>query len=368
VFIYAIGGTFTEVALVSALQNIFSILLSPFWGALSDEIGKRKPFIVLGSASIALFTPFFIIADDVIEYLVIFLFASVFSSMVYPSINAYLSEIVESKYRGRTLGYFFGFNAIGWTLGGFLSGFIAEYLGMNNVFFFAGLVGLTGALFAQLFVEESRREEIERKGAIKKAWRRVINTLRVQRNPDLNILLLVIMLYGVGSGIFFTIFQIKFFESVKRSFMLYGIVSGLSGLGSIIAPPFYGYLADKIGKKIVFQATLICYTVYFIVLGLIWDPIILAVLWLLPLWPGVRISSIAIAADISGDRTMGEYQGFVNSSSAVSRAVGALLGGIIADLFNARTNLYVIDYILISAAIGPLMAAIAISKLSGWDN
>jgi len=363
VFIYSIGGSFTEVALVSALQNLFSILLSPLWGALSDELRRRKPFIVFGSASIALFTPLFTIAKDVFEYLIIFTAASFFSSMIYPAINAYLSEVVESEYRGRSLGYFLGFNAIGWTLGGFLSGYIAEYLGMGNVFIFAGIIGIAGAILAQIFIREVSYETRGERNIVRKAWSRVISMLHIRRSPDLNTLLAVIMLYGIGSGIFFTIFQIKFFESVGRSFLLYGLVSGLSGLGSIVAPPLYGYLADKIGKKTVFQATLICYTAYFIILGLVWNPAILAILWLLPLWPGVRISSIAIAADISEEESMGEYQGFVSSSSAISRTIGALLGGIIADLFNARTSLYIMDYILIGSSIGPLSAALAINKL-----
>jgi len=363
VFIYAIGGSFVEVALVSALQNLFSIFLSPFWGALSDEIGKRKPFIVFGSASIAIFTPFFVLAKNVSEYLIIFAFASIFNSMVYPNINAYITEIVESEYRGKTLGYFFGFNAIGWTLGGLLSGVIAETLGMNYVFIFAGIIGITGSIFTHIFIEEKELNIAEKKAAIRKAWKRVIRTIHIERNPDLNILLIVIMLFGAGSGIFFTIFQVKFFESVGRSYVVYGIVSALSGIGSIIAPPAYGYLTDKISKKIVFQATLLSYAAYFVVLGIIWDPVILAILWFLPLWPGVRISSIAIAADISEEGTIGEYQGFVDSSSAVSRTIGAIFGGIIADLFNARTNLYIIDYILVAASIGPLLGAIILNKL-----
>jgi len=363
VFIYAIGGSFVEVALVSALQNLFSIFLSPFWGALSDEIGKRKPFIVFGSASIAIFTPFFVLAKNVSEYLIIFAFASIFNSMVYPNINAYITEIVESEYRGKTLGYFFGFNAIGWTLGGLLSGVIAETLGVNYVFIFAGIIGITGSIFTHIFIEEKELNIAEKKAAIKKAWKRVIRTIHIERNPDLNILLIVIMLFGAGSGIFFTIFQVKFFESVGRSYVVYGIVSALSGIGSIIAPPAYGYLTDKISKKIVFQATLLSYAAYFVVLGIIWDPVILAILWFLPLWPGVRISSIAIAADISEEGTIGEYQGFVDSSSAVSRTIGAIFGGIIADLFNARTNLYIIDYILVAASIGPLLGAIILNKL-----
>ena len=150
---------------------------------------------------------------------------------------------------------------------------------------------------------------------------------------------------------------------MKRSYLIYGVVSALSGVGSIIAPPVYGYLADKIGKKEVFQATLIAYTLYFITMGLTWNPLILAILWFLPLWPGVRISSIALATELAREDAVGEYQGFVESSSALARAIGALIGGIIADILGARKNIFLIDYILIGSAIGPFLATLLINKL-----
>ncbi|MGQ4894405.1 MAG: hypothetical protein ACP6IQ_07290 [Candidatus Njordarchaeia archaeon] len=57
---------------------------------------------------------------------------------------------------------------------------------------------------------------------------------------------------------------------------------------------------------------------YFVILGIAWDPLILGILWAIPLWPSVRMSSLALVADISKGKTIGEYQSFVNSSSAIS--------------------------------------------------
>jgi len=363
VFIYVIGGTFTQIALVSVIQNMFSVFLSPFWGSLGDELNKRKPFIVFGSAAIAFFTPLFIYAKSVTEYLVIFIFASLTTSMVNPNLNALISGIAEKEYRGRALGYFLGISAIGWTLGGILSGAIAEIVGMDYVFFTAGVIGIMGALLVLLFLKEEGESSKKLGDAAGRAWKNVIETFRIEGNPNLNTLLLAVILHGTGGGIFFTLFQIKFFESIGRSFILYGIVSGLSGIGSIIAPPLYGSLADKMGRKIVMQATLFIYSLYFVVLGLLWDPIILTILWFLPLWPGVRISSVALVADIAEEKEMGRYQGFLESSAAIARMLGALLGGIFADIFRARADIFVIDKILIFAAIGPLLSAIIISKL-----
>ena len=106
-----------------------------------------------------------------------------------------------------------------------------------------------------------------------------------------------------------------------------------------------------------------CYSMYFVILGIAWDPLILGILWAIPLWPSVRMSSLALVADISKGKTIGEYQSFVNSSSAISRLIGALTGGMIADLYNARLNLNIIDMILIFSAIGPLLGSIATSKI-----
>jgi len=363
VFIYDIGGSFTEVALISLIQGFFTIFLSPFWGALSDALKRRKIFIIAGSAFLALIAPLFLMARSITDYLIVFTVASFFSSMIYPCLNAILTENVESTRRGATLGLFFGLNAIGWTLGGFLSGYLADVLGMDFVFILAGLVGGLGAVMGALLIREYGQYGKLSKDVIHYAWKRVMGSFTIEKNPDLMVLLGTIILYGSGSGVFFTLFQIKFFECVKRSYLIYGVVSALSGVGSIIAPPVYGYLADKIGKKEVFQATLIAYTLYFITMGLTWNPLILAILWFLPLWPGVRISSIALATELAREDAVGEYQGFVESSSALARAIGALIGGIIADILGARKNIFLIDYILIGSAIGPFLATLLINKL-----
>jgi len=362
VFIYDIGGSFTQIALISLIEGLFTIFLSPFWGTLSDLIGRRKPFIIIGSLSLAIFSPLFVIARSVVQYLIIFTAASFFSSMVYPCLNATLTEATEEAERGKTLGYFFGLNAIGWTLGSFLSGYLADVWGIAYVFISAGLVGGVGAFVALFFMQESGGKSITAV-SMRDAFQRVLGSFVVERNPSLFVLMGTIILYGLGSGVFSTLFQIKFFESVKRSYLIYGIVSALSGLGSIIAPPIYGYFADKVGKKEVFQATLLAYTMYFIVMGLTWDPLILAILWFLPLWPGVRISSIALATELARKDEVGQYQGFVESSSALAGAIGAIIGGLIADYLNARENLYILDYILMGSAIGPFLATILVSAL-----
>jgi len=368
VFIYDIGGTFTEVALVSAVQNLSTIILSPFWGALSDEIGRRKPFIVFGSLSTVFFVPFFIAVNTIVEYLIVFAFASISLSIITPTVTAYLSDISEKEYRGRAMGYFFIFSSAGWTIGGLISGFIAEIYGMDFVFVFSGVIGVIGALFMQIFIREERsRSSADLKTSIEAAWTRVGSTLKgaftIGKERQLGILLLVILSFGFGSGIFFTLLQIKIFESLSRNYALYGIFNGASGLMSILAPPIYGYFADRFDRRKVLQYTLICYSMYFVILGIVWDPLILGILWAIPLWPGVRISSLALAADISKDKTIGEYQGFVNSSSAISQLIGALIGGIIADLYNARVNFSIIDIILIFSAIGPLFGSIITSKI-----
>jgi len=355
VFIYVIGGSFTEVALVSIIQSFSSILLSPFWGSLGDITKKRKNYIILGSLSLSLSTILFIISNNVIEYLLVFLFSSTLTSMIYPNLNALISTLSEKETRGKSLGYFYGIGAIGWTIGGLLSGYIADTYGMNFVFALSGIVGIMGALIIFLFLEEEKRE-VKEKNVFRKAWQEVINTFKVERKPVFNIFLLAMAFHSIGVGIFFTLFQIKFFISVGESYTLYGLVSGLSGIGSIIAPPLYGSLSDRFGRKNILMMTILAYSLYFIILGIIWDPIILTILWFLPLWPGIRISSIAFVSEIAEEKEAGKYQGFLEAITAISRSTGALLGGVIADMLGANVGIHILDYILMSASIASFIS------------
>ena len=48
IHIYELGATAIEVGLVFTVFAAISVFSNPFWGGLSDSLGRRKRFIVLG--------------------------------------------------------------------------------------------------------------------------------------------------------------------------------------------------------------------------------------------------------------------------------------------------------------------------------
>ena len=366
VFVFKEGASFTEIALISVINSLSSIILSPLFGALSDELGKRKIFLVLSSILIAALSPIYALLHSPIEFIVLYAISTIAMSMMTPVLNAILSEISSTETRGRTIGAFYGIASISWVFSGVIGGYLLETLGHGFTFVFIGILCLIGGLLLSYFYKEHNKSSTQFKIAIKRALEKQKKSLGfIHVNPKLRIIILSVLFHGAGTGIAFTLFTIKLFIAVKESFVVYGIISGLSGILSIFAPVIYGYLGDKYGKKHVMIATLFAYSAYFIMIGKIWDPFLLTILWAIPLWPGIRISTVALVADISKEEEFGYSQGQIVSAMALARAIGALLGGITADMMSARTNLQALDFIIMMTSIAPFVAAIILTKLKG---
>jgi len=121
--------------------SLFTVtLFKPFWGRISDNVGRRKPIILgcLISAFPLIATPFFT------QFPFLLLFAIVYGlgfSMVTSSTPALASELVPMEFVGSAMGFLGTIMDVGQTLGPLVCGFIlATNLGYHGLFFSLALV------------------------------------------------------------------------------------------------------------------------------------------------------------------------------------------------------------------------------------
>ena len=121
---------------------------------------------------------------------------------------------------------------------------------------------------------------------------------------------------------------------------LYALVGGISAFFSVIAPPFYGYISDIIGRDKLLVIMIFVRTIYMIMLTIIWDPLILTILWVLPIWAGIQVSARGLATDILGDERAGRAQGTFSIARNAAAIIGSITSGILADFLHASENIH----------------------------
>jgi len=84
---------------------------SPLWGHLSDKIGKRKPFIILGLFISGLLPLLYAVLRNSFHFLLATIFVTVFNAASLPTSYAFLSEHVEMK--GEGVGKYEAYTSIG---------------------------------------------------------------------------------------------------------------------------------------------------------------------------------------------------------------------------------------------------------------
>jgi MFS transporter, UMF1 family len=240
-------------------------LLSPFLGAVADQGGHRKLFLVASTVITIASTALLYIPTEgqVVFALTIFVISNIAFEMCNVFYNSYLPELTEREWLGRVsgygwaLGYAGGFVAMGIALAGFVADepwFGLSTEGAQNVRATTLLVAAWFGLFSIpmfLWVRDppgpTRRPIGE---VLRGAGRQLADTVReVRRYGQIVRLLLARMFYNDGLVTIFafgSIYATETFGFSLQEVILWGLALNVSaGLGAFAM----GFLDDRIGGK-----------------------------------------------------------------------------------------------------------------------
>ncbi|AEI42493.1 MFS transporter [Paenibacillus mucilaginosus] len=155
------AGSF-HLGLLLSVYSLASFLMSPFWGALSDRVGRR-PLIMTGAFGFSLsFFLFGIAGDNLVLMYLSRILGGLFSGAATACAVAYVADITTEENRtkgmgavGMSIGLGFIF---GPAFGGLLSGF-----GTEVPFFAASALAFATFIFAFFMLPESLTEDKRRK-------------------------------------------------------------------------------------------------------------------------------------------------------------------------------------------------------------
>lgn len=366
------------VGVMMAIDNLAALILLPIFGRLSDKtrtpIGKRMPYILVGTAVCAIafpFIPVFYHYNNVAGVIAMMLITVVFAMMYRNPAVALMPDVTPKPLRSKANGII---NIMGYIGGAFATVLgiffvLSDYLGtalnkdgtpkahtwaFNNIwalelpFIIGSLLMVISAIVLFFTVRENEleaklKEEMERGEEEAEVVDKVTEDAPLSKaNRNMLILILAAEFFWFmadnGIGTFMVNYTVYLLKTSTASAMVNTIVGGV---GSVLGFALGGMIASKIGRKWTLFGglglSLLSYVVWIILTFTVGAEVGKFPLWLYVIWfvkgfgmSLVHVNSFPMVVELCPNSKIGRYTGYYYASSMAAQtitpiALGSLL-------------------------------------------
>lgn len=243
-----LGLSNTQVGLTASALSLTWALSGYVFAALSDRMGRRKVFLLVGTVAFSLCSFLTGLATTFLLLVGARMLMGAAEGMVLPVSQSLTIETVDPKRRGLAMGVMQNFCAH--LLGSFAAPVVlvafATAFGWRNAFYLAGVPGLiTTALMWWLIREEERPRPVARGGG--QTWREAYAEILSHRNLLLCALIAVLLISMVVTCWAFLplyLVQVRGFEPQTMGWLM-GAMGISATLTSFLVPGFSDYTGRK---------------------------------------------------------------------------------------------------------------------------
>jgi len=314
---------------LTAVYALMQFLFAPFWGSLSDRIG-RKPILIGSLIADALFyTLFGLSTHSLAGQFAARILAGIFSSASLAVAQAYAADITPPNLRAMGLGYLGAAFGVGFIIGPAIGGLIGQ-ISLAWPLFFSALLALVNAVYIARYLPEPTRGSEPVSVRSLGFSGRVAQMAQAVRGPIGFLYLLtfaVTFAFGNLEGTF-TAYLKQHFHFANDTAIAGGVFAYVGVLIVIIQGGAIRPLVKKYG-----EANLIVVGIGMMALGFLFFPLapILSVLLLGPMIPiaiGSGLNSPSLRSLVSRKATaQGAALGLSASFDSLARATGPATAG-----------------------------------------
>ncbi len=354
------GGSVLIVTIAFGLFSFFQFFVSPFWGSLSDKIG-RKPLLILNCIAELIANILLAIATN----LPIIFLARVIAGLFKTNISvgtAYIADITNNENRAKGMGMFGVAFGLGFTFGPLIGGLIAgsnySQESLSYVAWLASAINFFNLIFVITMLEETNKGKI----IINKS-KSLSQQITIIKNPILfPYFLLIFFIYITFAGMEGTI-AVWTKETFTWGPREVGFVMLLAGFCQILVQ---GGLLRILIKKFD-EIKLISSGFVSLIIGFALIPtesIYLIPLAIIFLSYGIGISNPCINSILSkkSENNKGLVLGTGYSCQAAARFIGQPLAGLIFLNFGKNIPFYFDAIFLVVVAFGYIFLFKSIKK------
>ena len=329
IFLTAVlGSSMALVGIIEGIAEVTAGLLKGYAGNLSDKIGKRSIFVVIGYSLSALSKPLPGIFPNISSVII-----SRTTDRIGKGIRTAPRDALLGSYSEGNSGAIFGFHRGMDTLGaaiGPLAAILLLYLYPGNfqlIFLIAFLPSVVAVSFT-LFVKD-RPLTIKKESKLSYA-----NFWKVAPRQYKILLILIVIFSFVNSSDVFLILKSEYVSGSARLAILGYVFYNL--IYASASYPF-GKLSDKLGKNIIFGTGLLIFSLIYFGFALSTEMIFI---WILFGLYGIYAASTegiskAWISDLVPDEMRGSAIGLVTMLSSLALMVGSFVAGFLWDSYGS---------------------------------
>jgi DHA1 family multidrug resistance protein-like MFS transporter len=335
-YIDKLGASGKQLGLLTATYSVMQFLFAPFWGTVSDRVG-RKPVLMLGILGNGIFLLLFGLASELWMLFLARALAGLLASATSPATMAYISDSTSERDRSGAMGKLGAAMGLGVILGPGLGGWLAG-ISLAAPFFVAAGLSLLSLLLIALLLPESHpvesRSPTSRPGKGFRLGALRLGDLRSALLSPIGILFFLAFLLSFGMTSFEGIFGLYALNKFDYGPGEVGTVMVVIGLVSAAAQALLtGPLTKRWGEAAVIRASLLGVSAGFLIMLLArsFASVLLTTgLFIL----AVALLRPAVTALISKQTTGGQgaAMGLANACSSLGRMVGPIWAGFLFDL------------------------------------
>ncbi len=240
VYAETLGANGFWLGFIFAGSSIAGAILMPFTGRFSDRHG-RKLILAVGLLGLAVTSFAYVWANSIGSLLAVRFVQGAASAMVAPISQAYIGDITPPGQEGKWMGIFNATFIVGFGSGPLLGGVVSQFWGMNNAFYFMGILNLVSFLSVIVFLPEikERRQSAGNfsiRGITASGITRGIFSYQLGASANRGIMTAFIPVFAVSAAVGMN-------SSLVGTMLTIGIVTN-----SLLQIPT-GSLSDKLNRK-----------------------------------------------------------------------------------------------------------------------
>ena len=350
------GASALAVGLLNTSFSLMQFLFAPFWGRLSDRVGRR-PVILIGLFGSAVSYLLFGLASSLTMLFAARIAAGIAGANI-PTAQAYMADVTTPENRAKGMGLLGAAFGLGFIFGPAIGGFLSQW-GYQAPSFFASGLSLANFIAAWFLLPESRPAH-ERRPAARET--RLAGLRRAVSRRGMPAILAVYFIVVTA----FSSFEMNFslyseyrfgFDSTSIGYVFAFIGATLA----LVQGVFVGRVVRWLGERRVIQAAIALIAAGLALVPLAGGvPLLVAACGLLAAGMGFNTPSItSLISRLSHADEQGGILGLSQSVASLARIIGPAWGGFLYDEFGRTSPFFsasamlCVAWLLSLATLGP---------------
>lgn len=338
--------------MINALPSVAFAILSPMWGSLADNYG-RKPMLLramFGGAAVLVLQGF---VSDPWQLLVLRTIQGCITGTIAAA-TVLVASIAPPEETGYALGLLQMAVFLGASLGPMFGGVISDAFSHRVTFFATSFLLLSAGIIIAKFARDDFVPPTDRKSI----WKSLIPDFSpLARSKALWALMAVVAADQIAGSIVAPFLPL-FIQSITRSSGMVstttGVILGVGALASAVAAASLGKLSYRIGYRRTLVVCMVTAAVFTIPQAFVHSPLELLILRIVSCFfiGGDMPSANALIALQIEPGKQGSVYGLTSSISSASNAVGPVLGASLAATLGYGSIFTVTGLILAASGLG----------------